>query len=176
MSTTFLNHTANFRQNQVSNAFAFYHSHSQNKAQQSSFIKRIDQELLKLGIFCFLLPIMFTAAAFVREALLIDDVVEFKYYILAAFIAARIAMVYCMKGIAKQKNRNASRWMLLAAILPNLSLIAISLAGKATDSIATLNQEVFNPENNVLKVAAKSATIKKETAREIYMFPKAKAC
>jgi len=174
MSTSFVNNTVTVRQSSMSNPFALYNFANQNQARPSSFIKRIDQELLKVGIFCFLVPLMFIASAFVRESLLIEDVIEFKYYILASLFAARIAMTIIMNKIAKQKNRNTTLWMLFAAIFPNLSLIGISIAGNA--QVDSVKQAMSTPENQETKMPAQSTGISKEVAREIYMFRRAKAC
>jgi len=170
MTTTYLNNAsaaANYAMpRQVSQPYAA----TRKQTRPVSLMERIDQGLLMVGIFLFLVPTMFTSAAFGLQYLLIEDVIAYKYYILLAAFAARVTMAILMKGMAEEKNRSQSTWITLAMIFPALSLICISIAG---------NQPAAAPvaKKSVQAVAAKAPVkqpiqqpvAQKVMAREVFM-------
>ncbi len=121
----------------------------------------IDDDLLKIGVFCFLVPIMFSVAAFGLDYLEMSDVLPYSFYIIAGVMAARIATAVIIKGMAAKKNRSESVWMTIAMIVPAISLILMSFVS-----------------TRKLHVGAASNTIKmksKAPVREMYMPHKSQA-
>lgn len=162
MSTTFLTN-----QNAASNfymprATATYATQKRTQTTQTSTAEGIDQGQLMVGIFCFLVPTMFTSAAFGLQYLLVEDLIQYGYYIAGAALAARIAMSIIIKGIAAEKNRSQSFWITLAFIVPALSLIIMSLVGSKS-APQVKHEKAITP--------AKPATY----AREVYMPQRSKA-
>lgn len=121
----------------------------------------IDEDLLKIGIFCFLVPIMFSIAAFGLHYLEMSDVLPYSFYIIAGVMAVRIATAIIIKGMAAEKNRSESVWMTIAMIVPAISLILMSFVS-----------------TRKIHVAAASNTIKmksKAPVREMYVPHKSQA-
>ncbi len=121
----------------------------------------IDEGLLMIGVFCFLVPTMFLSAALGLQYLEMSDLIANGLYISAAALAARIATAFIIKNMAAEKNRNEAGWMTIAMIAPSVSLILMSFFGTITKTKKT-----------VPSAAKKSgtATIKNyHTAREFQM-------
>lgn len=170
MTTTFLNNATAGTNYAMACQVSTQYVSRPKQTRPVSFIEGIDQGLLMVGVFCFLVPTMFTSAAFGLQYLLIEDVIAYKYYILLAALAARVTMAILMKGMAEEKNRSQSIWITLAMIFPAISLICIAIAG---------NQPAAQP---VTKQAVQPATAKtagkqpiqqpaaqKVMAREVFM-------
>lgn len=121
----------------------------------------IDEGLLMIGIFCFLVPTMFLSAALGLQYLEMSDLIANGLYISAAALAARIATAFIIKNMAAEKNRNEAGWMTIAMIAPSVSLILMSFFGT-----------IIKKEKTAASATKKSstATIKNyHTAREFQM-------
>jgi hypothetical protein len=98
----------------------------QAKVIQASASEGIDQNLLKVGFFCFMIPTMFMTAAFGLEYIDWSDVWANILPVSAAFVVARIATALVIKGMASEKNRSELLWMMTALVAPALSLMLMS--------------------------------------------------
>ena len=166
MSTTYLtNNQASLYLNRNFTGAATNNSRYQEKT--STIRERIDEGLLMIGVFCFLVPTMFLVAAMGLRYLEMSDLIANGLYISAAALVARVATVIIIKKMAAEKNRSEASWMTLAMIAPSLSLILMSFFG-------TLAKKERNiPVNNEIK---STATIKNyESALEIQMNRPSKA-
>ena len=122
---------------------------SQNKSniqrksvQTASAQTGIDEGLLMIGIFCFLVPTMFTAAAFGLRYMEMRDVLPYSIYLAAGALAVRIATAVILKGLAAEKNRNESVWMIIAMIAPAVSLILMSFVSTRTSTTAAASTTI----------------------------------
>ena len=170
MSTTYLPNQSATGRYAYANArpTANYYQQKNNQSVKTSFIDRIDEGQLMVGIFCFLVPTLFSAVAFGLHYLLVEDLITYSLYIGGAAIASRIAMSIIIKGIAADKNRSESFWMTFAAIFPALSLICMSLVGnKPSESVSAEKiAEKRTEKTNIQPI---------RVAREIYMPQRSKA-
>ena len=172
MSTTYLPNQSKSGRYAYVNArtTANYYQQKSNQSVNTSFIDRIDEGQLMVGIFCFLVPTLFSSVAFGLNYLIVEDLITYGVYIGGAAIAARIAMSILIKGIAADKNRSESFWITFAAIFPALSLICLSLAGNKpkafipAEKIAEKRTENINAPVQPIRVA-----------REVYMPQRSKA-
>jgi len=169
MSTTYLNNR---------NAAALYALHmnrnhagtminNRTQAKAAPARQGIDEGLLMIGVFCFLVPTMFASAALGLRYLEMSDLIANGLYIAAAALTARIATAIIIKNLAAEKNRSQATWMTIALIAPAVSLILMSLFGSIpakTKATQTSTQ------------TTKTAKIKNHTsAREIQMHRKSQA-
>jgi hypothetical protein len=129
MSTTYLS-TSN------STALYFNHSHAANsrnhvrpQTKQAPTREGIDEGLLMIGVFCFLVPTMFLSAALGLQYLEMGDLIANGLYISAAALVARVATAFIIKNMAAEKNRSEAGWMTIAMIAPAVSLILMSFFG-----------------------------------------------
>ena len=172
MSTTYLPNQSKSGRYAYANArtTANYYQQKSNQSVNTSFIDRIDEGQLMVGIFCFLVPTLFSSVAFGLNYLLVEDLISNGLYIGGAAIAARISMSIIIKGMAAEKNRSESFWITFAAIFPALSLICLSLAGNKpsafvpVEKIAEKRTEGINAPVQPIRVA-----------REVYMQQRSKA-
>ncbi len=161
MSTTYLS-------NNNSNALYFDRSYAATtrnyvrpQVNNAPTREGIDEGLLMIGVFCFLVPTMFLAAALGLNYLEMSDLLANGLYILAAALVARVATAFIIKNIAAEKNRSEAGWMTIAMIAPSASLILISFFGT-----------ILKKEKTAAIAMKKSstATVKKHhTAREFQM-------
>jgi hypothetical protein len=161
MSTTYLS-------NNNSNALYFDRSYAATtrnyvrpQVKNAPTREGIDEGLLMIGVFCFLVPTMFLAAALGLNYLLMSDLVDNGIYISAGALFARVATAFIIKNIAAEKNRSEAGWMTIAMIAPSVSLILMSFFGT-----------IIKKEKNSASATKKSstATIKKhQPAREFQM-------
>jgi hypothetical protein len=86
----------------------------------------VDEGLLMIGVFCFMVPTMFLAAAMGLKYLEMSDLIANGLYISGAALIARIATAFIIKNMAAEKNRSEASWMTLAMIAPSVSLILMS--------------------------------------------------
>jgi hypothetical protein len=162
MSTTYLTNQQAGNNFYLPRTTTNYPTQQRIQSTQPSYEAGIDQGQLMVGIFLFLVPTIFSAAAFGLNYLFVEDVMEYGYYIAGAALAARIAMSIIIKGIAAEKNRSESFWITLAMITPSLSLAFMSLLShKPTKKIVTTNKA------NQAKPLS--------SAREVYMPQRSKA-
>jgi hypothetical protein len=123
----------------------------------------IDEGLLMIGVFCFLVPTMFASAALGLKYLEMSDLIANGLYISAAALTARIATAMIIKNMAAEKNRSQATWMTLAMIAPAVSLILMSFFGTI-------------PTETKSTASTNTAKIKNHTrAREIQMHRKSQA-
>jgi len=135
-----------------------------------SFLESIDEGQLMVGIFCFLVPTLFTAVAFGLNYLIAEDLITYGFYIGGAAIAARIAMSIIIKGIAAEKNRSESFWITFAVLFPAFSLICMSLVGKKP-SASIPAEKIAEKRTEKTNTTAQPTRV----AREIYMQQRSKA-
>lgn len=127
----------------------------------------IDEGLLMIGVFCFLVPTMFASAALGLKYLEMSDLLAHGLYISAAALTARIATAVIIRNMAAEKNRSQSAWMTLAMIAPAISLIVMSFFGTVPAPAKTKQKSTQS---------ATTATIKNHNrAREIQMHRKSQA-
>ena len=130
MSTTYLTNNHNNASLYLNRSFtgsARNNTHTQK--QVTSTREGIDEGLLMIGVFCFLVPTMFLAAAMGLRYLEMSDLIANGLYISAAALIARAATALIIKKMAAEKNRNEAPWMILAMIAPSVSLILMSFFG-----------------------------------------------
>jgi hypothetical protein len=172
MSTTYLPNQSAGSRYAYANArpTTNYYQQKNNQSVKTSFIDRIDEGQLMVGIFCFLVPTLFSAVAFGLHYLLVEDLTSYGLYIGGGAIAARLTMSIIIKGMAAEKNRRESFWMTFAAIFPALSLICLSLVGnKPSTSVPAEKIAEKRTEKNY------SPALPTHVAREIYMPHRSKA-
>lgn len=154
MSTTYLNNsrvaTALYMRPVMAQSFSAY---SSSELSETANKEGIDQNLLKVGFFCFMIPTMFISATLGLDYLSMNDVWANIVPVSAAFLAVRIATAYVMKGLAAEKNNPALAWMSAAMIAPALSLIMMSLFGNAIGK-KKASSKSDNRKSAELKVAA----------------------
>jgi len=170
MSTIYLtNESASGRYAYVNaRTTATYYQQKNNQTAKTSFIDRIDEGQLMVGIFCFLVPTLFCTAAFGLRYLLVEDLITYGVYISGAAITARVAMSILIKGMAAEKNRSESFWMTFAVIFPALSLICLSLVGN--------KPSVSIPAEKIAEKSTEKTNIQPiRVDREIYMTQCSKA-
>jgi hypothetical protein len=147
-----------------------YYQQKNNQSVKTSFIDRIDEGQLMVGIFCFLVPTLFSAVAFGLHYLLVEDLITNGLYFGGAAIVSRITMCIIIKGIAADKNRSETFWMTFAAIFPALSLICMSLVGnKPSTSVPA--EKIAEKRTEKINTPALPTRV----AREIYMPQRSKA-
>lgn len=138
MSTTYLSNN---------NATALYFDRSHAATTKNSArpqVKKtptregIDEGLLMIGVFCFLVPTMFLSAALGLQYLEMSDLLSNGIYILAAALVARVATAFIIKNMAAEKNRSETSWMTIAMIAPSVSLILMSFFGTITKTKKTV--------------------------------------
>jgi len=170
MSTTYLPNQSAGSRYAYANArpTANYYQQNNRQSVKTSFIDRIDEGQLMVGIFCFLVPTLFSAVAFGLHYLLVEDLTTYGLYIGGGAIAARLTMSIVIKGIAAEKNRSESFWITFAAIFPALSLICLSIVGHKP-------AETVQAEKIVEKRTEKTNTQPIRVAREIYLTQRSKA-
>jgi hypothetical protein len=161
MSTTYLT-------NNNSSVLYFDHSHAATtrnyvrpQVKNAPTREGIDEGLLMIGVFCFLVPTMFLSAALGLQYLEMSDLLANGLYISAAALTARIATAFIIKNMAAEKNRSEAIWMIIALIAPSISLILMSFFGT-----------IIKKEKTAASATKKSstATVKKyHTAREFQM-------
>lgn len=161
MSTTYLS-------NNNSNALYFDRSHAATtrnyvrpQVKNAPTREGIDEALLMIGVFCFLVPTMFLSAALGLQYLEMSDLLANGLYISAAALTARIATAFIIKNMAAEKNRSEAIWMIIALIAPSISLILMSFFGT-----------IIKKEKTAASATKKSstATVKKyQPAREFQM-------
>lgn len=161
MSTTYL--TNNYPTSHYYNraAAAAARNDVRPQAKQAPAREGIDEGLLMIGVFCFLVPTMFLSAALGLNYLEMSDLVANGLYILAAALVARVATAFIIKNLAAEKNRSETSWMTIAMIAPSVSIILMSFFGA-----------IVKTEKTASSVSKKSgpATIKRyPTAREFQM-------
>lgn len=167
MSTTYLttNHNSAVYMNRTSAATTMSNRRAQVKS--ASTREGVDEGLLMIGIFCFLVPTMFLSAALGLKYLEMSDLIANGLYIAAAALVARVATAFIIKNMAAEKNRSEAAWMTLAVIAPAVSLILMSFFG-------TVATKVKATKASAEKTA--TTTIKNySTAREIQMSRQSKA-
>lgn len=162
MSTTYLpakNYVAAFY---LTSAYATNRNQAaRRQAPATSSTRGIDEGLLMVGVFCFLIPTMFAAASLGLKYLEMSDLVANGLYIAGAALIARIGTAFIMKNMAAEKNRSQAVWMTIAMIAPSVSLILMSFFG----TIAKM-EKTATPSTQ----KTQTATIKKyNRAREIQM-------
>jgi hypothetical protein len=172
MSTTYLPNQSAGGRYAYANARPTANNYQQKTIQPepTSFLQRIDEGHLMVGIFCFLVPTLFSSVAFGLHYLLVEDLITYGIYIGGAAIASRIAMSIIIKGIAADKNRSESFWMSFAAVFPALSLICMSLVGKKPSA--------YVPAEKIAEKRTEknySPALPTHVAREIYMQHRSKA-
>ena len=170
MSTTYLPNQSAGSRYAYANArpTANYYQQNNRQSVKTSFIDRIDEGQLMVGIFCFLVPTLFSAVAFGLHYLLVEDLTTYGLYIGGGAIAARLTMSIVIKGMAAEKNRSESFWITFAVIFPALSLICLSIVGHKP-------AETVQAEKIVEKRTEKTNTQPIRVAREIYMTQRSKA-
>jgi len=170
MSTTYLPNQSAGSRYAYANArpTATYYQQNNRQSVKTSFIDRIDEGQLMVGIFCFLVPTLFSAVAFGLHYLLVEDLTTYGLYIGGGAIAARLTMSIVIKGMAAEKNRSESFWITFAAIFPALSLICLSIVGHKP-------AETVQAEKIVEKRTEKTNTQPIRVAREIYITQRSKA-
>ena len=108
----------------------------------------IDEGLLMIGVFCFLVPTMFASAALGLKYLEMSDLIAYGLYIAAAALTARIATAMIIKNMAAEKNRSQATWMTIAMIAPAVSLILMSFFGtipaKTKSTVSTTTAKIKN--------------------------------
>lgn len=168
MSTTYLttNHnSAALYMNRTSAATTM--SNRRDQVNSSSAREGVDEGILMIGVFCFLVPTMFLSAALGLKYLEMSDLIANGLYIAAAALVARVATAFIIKNMAAEKNRSEAAWMTLAVIAPAVSLILMSFFG-------TVATKVKATKASAEKTA--TTTIKNySTAREIQMSHQSKA-
>ncbi len=170
MSTTYLPNQSAGSRYAYANArpTANYYQQNNRQSVKTSFIDRIDEGQLMVGIFCFLVPTLFSAVAFGLHYLLVEDLITYGLYIGGGAIAARLTMSIVIKGMAAEKNRSESFWITFAVIFPALSLICLSIVGHKP-------AETVQVEKIVEKRTEKTNTQPIRVAREINMTQRSKA-
>jgi hypothetical protein len=171
MSTTYFPNQSTSGRYAYTNArpTANYYQQNNRQSVKPSFIDRIDEAQLLVGIFCFLVPTLFSAVAFGLHYLLVEDLTTtYGLYIGGGAIAARLTMSIVIKGMAAEKNRSESFWITFAVIFPALSLICLSIVGHKP-------AETVQAEKIVEKRTEKTNTQPIRVAREIYMRQRSKA-
>jgi hypothetical protein len=170
MSTTYLPNQSAGSRYAYANArpTANYYQQNNRQSVKTSFIDRIDEGQLMVGIFCFLVPTLFSAVAFGLHYLLVEDLTTYGLYIGGGAIAARLTMSIVIKGMAAEKNRSESFWITFAAIFPALSLICLSIVGHKP-------AETVQAEKIVEKRTEKTNIQPIRVAREIYITQRSKA-
>ena len=166
MSTTYLtNNQASLYLNRNFTEAATKNPRYQEKTSPTR--EGIDEGLLMIGVFCFLVPTMFLVAAMGLRYLEMSDLIANGLYISAAALVARVATAIIIKKMAAEKNRSEASWMTLAMIAPSLSLILMSFFG--TLAKKERNIQISNENKS-------TATIKNyDSAREIQMSRPSKA-
>ena len=156
MSTTYLQTNRSAAALYMGRELSQNRSNVQRKSAQSSPAHTgIDEGLLMVGIFCFLVPTMFTAAAFGLRYMEMSDVLPYSIYIIAAALVVRIATAVIVKGMAAEKNRSESVWMTIAMIVPAISLILMSFV--------STRKSIVTAASNTIKMKTQAP------ARELYI-------
>ncbi|MFN9950429.1 MAG: hypothetical protein ACK53B_06645 [Bacteroidota bacterium] len=156
MSTTYLQTNRSAAALYMGRELSQNRSSVQHKTTQSSPAHTgIDEGLLMVGIFCFLVPTMFTAAAFGLRYMEMSDVLHYSIYIIAAALVVRIATAVIVKGMAAEKNRSESVWMTIAMIAPAVCLVLMSFV--------STRKSIVTAASNTIKMKTQAP------ARELYM-------
>lgn len=143
MSTTYLQTNRSAAALYMGRDLSQNRSNVQRKSAQSSAAHTgIDEGLLMVGIFCFLVPTMFTAAAFGLHYMEMSDVLPYSIYIIAAALVVRIATAVIVKGMAAEKNRSESVWMTIAMIAPAVSLILMSFVSTRKNTVTAASTSI----------------------------------
>lgn len=111
----------------------------------------IDEGLLMIGVFCFLVPAMFLGAAMGLRYLEMSDLIANGLYIAVAALLARLVTAYIIKSMAAEKNRSEAYWMTLAIIAPSVSLILMSFFGTISKANETLQANTPNTDTARIK-------------------------
>lgn len=130
MSTTYLTNNRNNASLQMNRKFVrTAKNNTHTRKEVTSSLEGIDEGLLMIGVFCFLVPTMFLAAAIGLRYLEMSDLIANGLYISAAALIARVATALIIKKMAAEKNRSEASWMIVAMIAPSVSLILMSFCG-----------------------------------------------
>ena len=130
MSTTYFTNNHNNASLYMKRSFAgSAKNNTHTQKQITSTREGIDEGLLMIGLFCFLVPTMFLAAAIGLRYLEMSDLIANGLYISAAALIARVATALIIKKMAAVKNRSEASWMMVAMIAPSISLILMSFFG-----------------------------------------------
>ena len=161
MSTTYLTNQQAGNNFYLPRTTTNYPTQQRIQSTQPSYKAGIDEGQLMVGIFLFLVPTIFSAAAFGLNYLFVEDLIEYGYYIAGAALAARIAMSIIIKGMAAEKNRSESVWMTIAMIAPAVCLILMSFV--------STRKSIVTAASNTIKMKTQAP------AREMYMPHKSQA-
>jgi hypothetical protein len=130
MSTTYFTNNHNNASLYMNRSFAgSAKNNTHTQKQITSTREGIDEGLLMIGLFCFLVPTMFLAAVIGLRYLEMSDLIANGIYISAAALIARVATALIIKKMAAVKNRIEASWMMVAMIAPSISLILMSFFG-----------------------------------------------
>lgn len=130
MSTTYLTNNHNNESLDMNRSFAgSARNNTHTQKQVTSTREGIDEGLLMIGVFCFLVPTMFLAAVIGLRYLEMSDLIANGLYISGAALIARVATALIIKKMAAEKNRSEASWMIGAMIAPSVSLILMSFFG-----------------------------------------------
>jgi hypothetical protein len=130
MSTTYFTNNHNNASLYMNRSFAgSAKNNTHTQKQITSTREGIDEGLLMIGLFCFLVPTMFLAAVIGLPYLEMSDLIANGIYISAAALIARVATALIIKKMAAVKNRSEASWMMVAMIAPSISLILMSFFG-----------------------------------------------
>jgi hypothetical protein len=133
MSTTYFTNNHNNASLYMNRSFAgSAKNNTHTQKQITSTREGIDEGLLMIGLFCFLVPTMFLAAVIGLRYLEMSDLIANGLYISAAALIARVATALIVKKMAAEKNRSEASWMIIAMIAPSVSLILMSFFGTIT--------------------------------------------
>jgi hypothetical protein len=130
MSTTYFTNNHNNASLYMNRSFAgSAKNNTHTQKQITSTREGIDEGLLMIGLFCFLVPTMFLAAVIGLRYLEMSDLIANGIYISAAALIARVATALIIKKMAAVKHRSEASWMMVAMIAPSISLILMSFFG-----------------------------------------------
>jgi len=164
MSTTYLTNNPNqaaLYMNRNFGGTTLNDFHIQQKANTRKL--GIDEGLLMTGVFCFLVPTMFLAAALGLRYLEMSDLIANGLYISGAALVARIATAFIIKNMAAEKNRSEATWMIIAMIAPSVSLILMSFFGTIAKTVKP--SQAATPNKGTATIKNYSSAIEIEMSR-----------
>lgn len=165
MSTTYLTNNPNQAALYMNRNFAgTTTNYTSTQAKTSTTREGIDEGLLMIGVFCFLVPTMFLAAALGLRYLEMSDLIAYGLYISGAALVARIATAFIIKNMAAEKNRSEATWMIIAMIAPSVSLILMSFFGTIVKTVKP--SQAVTPNKGTATIKNYSSGLEIEMSRQ----------
>jgi len=133
MSTLLFNQTNHFSEMKISlNGVLF------NRYAIDSSISKRAKEAKVAGIFCFLVPIMFTFFCIAKDILL-DSFSVYANIMISSGLLFRVIALHWVSNMLSKQNDFKKTWQILTFLVPSITLLMIGLAVRKHPSL--LNTE-----------------------------------